>query len=382
MTDESQTVKGYVRDTNTTYPVYGATERESQELLAGGDRVVNRSGGAAGRYLARWPVAQRGRYKSPRGVVLTMKLRHVAGAAVGGLGLAAAANRVLTDAAGEYEPVLDADHGTFRWRGFDVAYAEAGDPEDPDVLLLHGVHAAASNKEFERLVEHLSADHHVIAPDLPGFGGSDRPPLVYSASLYEAFLTEFARETTEDAVCVASSLSGAYAASVQAEAELFSRLVLVCPLADTGPRTAWLRTLVRAPVVGSALFNALTAKPSLRYFAGEEAYYHAARFTEADVDDFWRTAHQPGARFAPASFVSGYLDTDDDLGALLAGLDVPVTLVWGRQAPYPEIDEGRELAERADARLVVVERAKLLPHAEHPETFLESLDEELAVGTE
>jgi pimeloyl-ACP methyl ester carboxylesterase len=308
-----------------------------------------------------------------------MRLRHVAGAAVGGVGLAAAANRVLTGAAGEYQPVLDADHGTFRWRGFDVSYAEAGDPEDQDVLLVHGVHAAASNKEFDRVVGALAEDYHVIAPDLPGFGLSDRPPLVYSASLYEAFLSEFARETTEDAVCIASSLSSAYVAAIQADTGVFSRLVLVCPTADTGSRAPWLRTLVRAPVVGSAVFNALTSKPSLRYFAAEEAYDDSANFSEEDLADYWRTAHQPGARFAPASFVAGYLDIDEDLGDLLAGLDVPVTLVWGREAPSPAVEAGRALADRAGARLVVVERSRLLPHAEHPEPFLTAVDEELPV---
>jgi len=311
-----------------------------------------------------------------------MKLRHVAGAALGGLGLAAAANRALTGTAGPYESPLDADRGTFRWRGFDIAYAEAGDPEDPDVLLLHGVHAAASNAEFEGLVERLADDHHVVAPDLPGFGGSDRPPLVYSASLYRAFVTRFAREVTDDPVCVASSLSGAYAAAVQAESGPFSRLVLVCPTGDTGQRRPWLRGLLRAPVVGTALFNALTSKPSLRYFAAEEAYHDPAEFTDARLSTYWSSAHQPGARFAPASFVSGYLDTDEDLGETLAGLDVPVTLVWGRQAPYPTVEDGQDLADRAGARLVVVERSRLLPHAEHPDSFLAALDGALAVEPE
>jgi pimeloyl-ACP methyl ester carboxylesterase len=307
-----------------------------------------------------------------------MKLRHVVGATLGGMSVAAVANRVLTDAAGEYEPVLDADHGTYRWRGFDVRYAEAGDPEDPDLLLLHGLHAAASNREFDRVLDHLAEDHHVIAPDLPGFGGSDRPPLVYSASLYEAFITEFAREVTDDAVCVASSLTAAYAARVQNETGVLSRLVLICPIADTGTRKTWLRTLFRTPVVGNALFNALTSKPALRYFGTQEAYYDGRRFTEEEVHDYWLTAHQEGARFAPASFISGYLDTDDDLGTVLRDLDVPVTLVWGREAPTPTIEEGRDLAERADARLVVVDKARLLPHSEHPGPFLGELDRELA----
>lgn len=309
-----------------------------------------------------------------------MKLRQVVGAAIGGIGAAALANRVLTGSAGEYEPVLEADHGTYRWRGFDVRYVEAGDPENPDLLLLHGVHAAASNKEFDRVIDRLAENFHVIAPDLPGFGGSDRPPLVYSASLYEAFLSEFARELTEDAVCVASSLTGAYAARVQADSEIFSRLVLICPIADTGTRKTWLRTLFRMPVLGGALFNALTSKPALRYFATQDAYYDERRFTEDDVEDLWLTAHQRGARFAPASFVSGYLDTDDDLGAVLEEIDVPVTLVWGRQATQPSVDFGRQLAERGNTRLVVVEQARLLPHAEHPGPFLGELERELAVG--
>ncbi|PSQ46579.1 alpha/beta hydrolase, partial [Halobacteriales archaeon SW_6_65_15] len=38
---------------------------------------------------------------------------------------------------------------------------------------------------------------------------------------------------------------------------------------------------------------------------------------------------------------------------------------------------GEELAERADAKLVVFDDAKLLPHAEHPGPFLEVLLDEL-----
>jgi pimeloyl-ACP methyl ester carboxylesterase len=296
---------------------------------------------------------------------------------VGTVGAAVVANRVLANRARDLNAGLPGDVGHTRWRGFDVAYVEAGDPEDQDVLLLHGIHAAASNKEFDRIVERLAENHHVIAPDLPGFGRSERPPLVYSASLYTGFVTDFAEEFTEDAVCVASSLTAGYAVEAQAETDAFSRLVLVCPTADTGPRRTWLRVLLRSPVVGTAAFNALTSKPALRYFGSREAVADAAGFTDEDVDYLWQTAHQPGAKFAPASFVSGFLDPDLDLGAALADVDVPVTLVWGEDAPFPTLDRGRELAARADARLVVVDAARLLPHHEHPDLFLDALDHEL-----
>jgi pimeloyl-ACP methyl ester carboxylesterase len=307
-----------------------------------------------------------------------MRLKRVATATLGVLGAAAVGNRAVSATAGDLDPALDGEQATFRWRGIDVGYVEGGDPDDPDLLLLHGVHAAASNEEFARVFGHLTDEFHVIAPDLPGFGTSDRPPLVYSASLYESFVTDFAAKLTDDAVCVASSLSGAYAAAAQREAAPFSLLVLVAPVADTGPRRAWVRTLFRAPLVGTTLFNLLTSKPSLRYFGRREAVADAEALADEDVGRFWRTAHQPGARFAPASFVGGFLDPEMDLAEALADVSVPITLVWGREASFPPLEWGRALAERADARLVVFDGAKLLPHHEHPGAFLDALTEELS----
>jgi pimeloyl-ACP methyl ester carboxylesterase len=306
-----------------------------------------------------------------------MRLKRAVSGVVGGLGTAALANRLLSWKASDLQPALDGRQNTYRWRGFDVAYTEAGDPEDPDVLLLHGVHAAASNKEFDQIFEQLSKTHHVVAPDLPGFGRSDRPPLTYSAALYTAFVTDFAEDLTEDATCVATSLSGAYAALAQQQSGAFSRLVLIAPTADTGSRRTWLRSLFRSPVVGQGLFNLLTSRSSLRFFDDREGYSTEASYTEHDVAHQWQTAHQPGARFAPASFVSGYLDPDVDLGAELAQFDIPVTLVWGRDATVTPLEDGEELAERADTKLVVFDDAKLLPHAEHPGPFLEVLLDEL-----
>ncbi|PSP76492.1 alpha/beta hydrolase [Halobacteriales archaeon QS_1_68_20] len=306
-----------------------------------------------------------------------MKLRRLAAATVGVAGAAALGNRALRAKADELDPALPGQTGTFRWRGFDVSYAEGGDPEDQDLLLLHGVHATATNKEFDRVFDRLAETYHVVAPDLPGFGLSDRPPLLYSASLYRSFVTDFARDVTDDAICMASSLSGAYAAAAQADAAPFSRLVLVAPVGDTGPKRAWLRTLFRTPVVGTALFNGMASKPAIWYFSDRESVVDTATITAEDVDYYWRTAHQQGVRFAPASFVSGYLDVERDLGDLLADVDVPVTLVWGRESPFPPLSAGRELARYADVRLVVIDEAKLLPHHEHPDVFIDALADEL-----
>jgi pimeloyl-ACP methyl ester carboxylesterase len=57
--------------------------------------------------------------------------------------------------------------------GFKIFYREAGDPQKPTVLLLHGF--PTSSHMFRNLIPQLQDDFHVIAPDLPGFGFSDAP---------------------------------------------------------------------------------------------------------------------------------------------------------------------------------------------------------------
>lgn len=305
-----------------------------------------------------------------------MRLRKVLAATAAGLGGATAVNRALTARAGPLPPGIDADHRSMRWRGFDVAYAEAGDPDDPDLLLVHAVHAAASNHEFRHIVDELAEDYHVVAPDLPGFGHTDRPAVSYSAQLYVEFVRDFIETQTEEPVVLASSLSGSYAALAASTGDV-SRLVLVCPAASTGMRRPWLRTLLRSPVVGRALFNLLVSKPSLRYFDRREAYFRPAAIDAELVDYQWRTSHQPNARYAPASFVGGYLDPRIDLGKELGERECPVTLVWGRAATITPLQEGRQLAEAADARLVVVDDTRLLPHDEQPESFLTAVEIDL-----
>ncbi len=307
-----------------------------------------------------------------------MKLSRFVGATLLGVGAVATANVGLRYD-GDLESPLDGEERTFCWRGIDVAYTEGGDPADPDLVLLHGINAAGSAGEWREVFDELSADHHVIAPDLPGYGRSDRQPLRYSAALYEDFVRDFIARFDDPAV-VASSLSAAYVAAVDVD---LSGFVGVCPTAVAGPSPpkSWLRELLRAPLVGTALFNVIASKPSIRYFNADHGYYDPDNPTDEWVDYEWRTTHVENARFAPASFVSGYLNADVDLAAEFADLDVPPTIVWGREAEVSPLADGRDLADAADARLVVFDRARLLPHVEHPDRFVETVRESLIAGT-
>ena len=57
--------------------------------------------------------------------------------------------------------------------GLSIFYREAGPKDASTLLLLHGF--PSSSRMFEPLFARLSARHHLVAPDYPGFGHSDWP---------------------------------------------------------------------------------------------------------------------------------------------------------------------------------------------------------------
>lgn len=76
--------------------------------------------------------------------------------------------------------------------GVEVAYREAGDPDNPTVLLLHGF--PTSSQMFRNLIPALAGRYHVLAPDYPGYGASEMPPggeFEYSFSSFANIVEKF-----------------------------------------------------------------------------------------------------------------------------------------------------------------------------------------------
>ena len=67
--------------------------------------------------------------------------------------------------------------------GVSIFYREAGDPQNPTLLLLHGY--PSSSFMFRGLIADLSDHFHLIAPDYPGFGSSDTPPIAEFAYTFD-----------------------------------------------------------------------------------------------------------------------------------------------------------------------------------------------------
>jgi len=64
-------------------------------------------------------------------------------------------------------------YNTLKIEELDIFYREAGDPNKPTILLLHGF--PTSSHMFRNLIPLLANKYHVVAPDYPGFGHSAAP---------------------------------------------------------------------------------------------------------------------------------------------------------------------------------------------------------------
>lgn len=93
-------------------------------------------------------------------------------------GVAAIAASLLAATATSAATIDDAGQAVVHYRsmeiqGVEIAYREAGDPNRPTILLLHGF--PTSSHMFRDLIPVIGAQYHVIAPDYPGYGASGAP---------------------------------------------------------------------------------------------------------------------------------------------------------------------------------------------------------------
>ena len=289
------------------------------------------------------------------------------------IGIAAAFNALALRDVEPLENLIGGEQLFFDWRGYRIACTRRG--KGPPVLLVHGIHAAASSFEWRFNVDELARNHSVYTIDLLGFGCSDRPNVRYSPRMFMTLIADAAAFLIGGpCTLVANSLSAAYAIVLGArDPARFPSLVLIEPTGlaranrDSGTGGDFARLAIDSPVVGTALFNALVSKRSLRLHI-ERLYAHDELVTSDMLDAYYLTAHQPGAKYAPSAFLSGHLNID--IRNALRRLLQPALLVWGELAVEAPVEDARGFTQlKKDMQLAVIERVGDLPHDERPAEF-------------
>jgi len=289
------------------------------------------------------------------------------------LGAAAAYNAFARKGVDKLTNLIAGEEGGFDWRGRRISFTKRG--KGPPILLVHGIHAAAWSYEWHDNVDYLARTNTVYTVDLLGFGRSDRPAVRYSARLYISLISDFVDRVVGDpCVLVANSLSGAYTIVLGArDPQRFPAVALVSPTGlvrlnrTSGIASEAGQLAVYAPIVGTAMFNALVSRRSIRHYL-KKTYADDSIVTNELVEIYYWTSHQRGARHAPAAFISGHLNID--VRQALRRLSQPTLLIWGEEGTAVPAEEARSFrALKPDLEMALLSPAGDLPHDERPDDF-------------
>lgn len=256
--------------------------------------------------------------------------------------------------------------------GIDTFYLEAG--EGPTVILLHGL--GATNASLLPTIMELARDHHVIAPDLPGFGASSKPIRSYDAEFFANWLSEFMdRLGVARAHVVGNSMGGRIAIEMGLRfPERVDHLCLFAPSPAFIKKREWVR-LVRVLRPELAAFPLFLRRKDVvvgtkRMFARpnrlSDAWYDGA------ADEFLRVFSTVRGRIAFFSAARQiYLEEphgEQGFWDRLKTLAPPALFIWGSHDRLVPAKFARHV-ERAlpNARSVVLEGCGHVPQYELPE---------------
>lgn len=258
-------------------------------------------------------------------------------------------------------------------------YKMAGQDRDATpVVFVHGIGAGASSYEWLENFGVFAERHPVYAYDLLGFGNSHRPNIRYTAEVYIQQMTEFLQKVVEKpAVIVASSLSASYAVQVAyRQPDLVEKLVLLEPTGINPQATqkkvqilpSFFYGLLHAPVLGKSLYSLVAARSSIRSFLENQLFYDKSLVNNEMVEQYYTSAHQPGADFAPPSFFTGLLNAE--IGETIGKLNQPVLAVFGKKAQITTVDEANALkSQNPRIQLEVMPGTRMLVHWEKADYF-------------
>lgn len=263
--------------------------------------------------------------------------------------------------------------------GVRLHYQEAGAPDAPPVLLLHGF--TASNFVWKDTLLPLAASgFRVIAPDLVGFGFSGKPrdgeyTIDAQARTVVGLMDALG---VERAALVGSSYGGAVAATCALDyPERVERLVLVDAVINDERRL--LLRLAALPVVGDLVSPLMLGSRRLLRSQLRKGYAPENRHL---FDDGRAAAHH-----RPLLAAGTQRATLKTLRRWRAGrveeeahrITQPALLVWGEDDPEIPLARGRTLNRAMpDSRLVIFRRCGHMPMEERPREFARVLTDFLS----
>jgi pimeloyl-ACP methyl ester carboxylesterase len=261
-------------------------------------------------------------------------------------------------------------------RGVRMRVIEAGEGRPLPLVLIHDFFG--SHLSFDDVIEPLAERFHVLVPDLPGFGESEKPnPARYAygvETFAEAVADIIAAYGVGRACVLGHGLGGAIAITLATHhAELVLRLGVESPLCYPTPPNRRLRPPLW-PGVGGVLFKQLFGRRAFRNYFKDEVYSSLNHYDSSRVSKLYQHFNTPSARESAHAVLRSIVDTRA-IVARVTRIRQPTLVLWGRDDRIqPAAFALRLCREIPDARLELFD-AGHAPHEERPGDFVDVLRE-------
>jgi pimeloyl-ACP methyl ester carboxylesterase len=244
------------------------------------------------------------------------------------------------------------------------------------ILLLHGLGGSTFSWRFvaPKLAER---GYLVLAVDLPGFGLSQRKPVVRQSHKNRANLVWGLIENLDISGTwhlVGHSMgSGVTAAMVLQKPFNTASLTLVAGSIDRKSRK-----------IGSLFFKLrsvrnFTSRVIARLFLTRKriksflSSAYGREPTREEVEGYYQPLQLKDTYLTLASLLRSYKE-DKDLDKSVSEIPVPALCLWGREDKWVPLSKGEDLKQKIpNARLVIIDEAKHCPMETHPGIFIQHL---------
>lgn len=241
-----------------------------------------------------------------------------------------------------------------------IRYLESGS-SDRMIILLHGLGASA--ERWLPVIPYLAERYRVIAPDIIGFGLSEKPTVDYTVEFFTKFLGDFINHiSVENPINImGSSLGGRISIEYAIQnAHNIEKMILAAPAGINEEPTEALHSYIQA-----ALHPTIEdAKKAFLMMTGNN------RVVEQDVvSDFVNRMLLPNSRL---SFMSSLLGLKKSIltHEKLSKISNPTLIIWGKDDRVIPIKNAITFSTSIkNSKYLEMEKCGHVPFVEEPELF-------------
>lgn len=258
--------------------------------------------------------------------------------------------------------------------GLNIRYTELGKKENPTILLLHGV--PENLHTWYDVAPALSKDYHVLAPDWPGFGGSEAFKSLkdHNPRNFAAMAMDFLNTLDVDHAHIMATdigLSPALIMGVE-NPERIGRIIVMDGIPfPTSAYSSW-------EVRSFAQKKSIRAKALIKWFpkisaqiAYNKGFYKNNNIPSEVQQEFLADGYNKTTQNAFLSYFQNNAPGQAYLESRIHEIEQPVLVIWGRHDRFINVKLAELLASRlTNARLEIIEDSGHFVQMDKPSKLL------------